>query len=379
VVWDDPLWKGEYPPGSDDWVTVPGFNPTDPPVPPTITLVYIASMNLYSKNYGTQAQGYANAPLAEQFIVINDGSGALTGLTATLASGAAFEINVPLSHSALSVGGIATLHVRPKAGLTAGTYTDTLVINATELAAPVNVSLTFVVTAPPSGISLTDTYLNNNFFMVAYADAAGNVSFTSSAGAKYALIIKRTQLTGDGGKGLMPPNQYGGTATAPSCGGSISSVGKFITVKFGYDSGANMNNNGKSMLAHQKIIDDWFNGTAGLVTADWLAPRIKAVAVPVRFPVGDANGYVQNATINNTGVSVPDPVSGTLKAFPLSAAEHNQWAKKIGGNIAQRYLLRSAASPTTMHFVELSPYAVSTDQRDSTIYAIRPALWIEIQ
>ena len=148
VVWDDPEWKGVHPPDSGIWVTIPDLDPTDPPGTPSVTTVYLINViSPTSTDFGTNNVGYSNAGLGHQFIAINDGNVGLTGVNAVLANGpaSAFVISVALNPSALTVKDVAIMLVRPKPGLAAGTYTDTLKFGANEIVGTVDVELTFVV------------------------------------------------------------------------------------------------------------------------------------------------------------------------------------------------------------------------------------------
>ena len=237
-----------------------------------------------------------------------------------------------------------------------------------------NYTKTFTITVTSGVIDPNDPNFTSQFCVVAYADASGNVDFniSSSAGKKYALISTKQILKGDGSS--MLAQNYGGTS-ATACAGQI---GIYIASSFGYDSGANMDTYGKSLLAINKIISDWFTGTAGLVT-EFCPQFIKDAAVKVSFPSGE---YVVDGTANNTGVSTPDPISGTLRAFALSAAEANQWTTRTsfptasGGQwLRSGSIVNAAAWAMTSNSILNS----TVPRGNASGAGIRPALWVKIQ
>jgi hypothetical protein len=79
----------------------------------------ITTFTAATAGYGVQA--------AQQFTITNADAEAITGLAAVL-GGENFEISTELSANALDSGGTATVSVRPKTGLSARTYTDTLTV-----------------------------------------------------------------------------------------------------------------------------------------------------------------------------------------------------------------------------------------------------------
>ena len=100
------------------------------------------------ENYGQQT--------AQQFTVTNTGESEITGLSASLSGGtaSAFEISAALSADTLNASGTAAVSVRPKTGLAANTYTDTLAITG-DNGISLTVSLSFMVNATSSPVRLT--------------------------------------------------------------------------------------------------------------------------------------------------------------------------------------------------------------------------------
>jgi hypothetical protein len=114
---------------------------------------YAAVIDPTDKTFTGAAVGYGAQP-AQTFTITNTGSARLTGLRATL-GGSDFQISSRLSSAAISVGGKATISVRPGTGLRAGTCTDILTITGNggfSLTAP----LSFTVTTTPTYRAVID-------------------------------------------------------------------------------------------------------------------------------------------------------------------------------------------------------------------------------
>jgi hypothetical protein len=150
---------------------------------------YIASINPESKTYTTATSGYSQQQ-AQEFTITNTGTGTVTGLSVVLTSGANFEISTALSASSLSAGGTATVSVRPKTGLAAGTYTDTLTITG-DNGISLTVSLSFTVNAAPS----TDKTLIN---ITAPSPITGVTNGTDKTASALGLPATVTLVTDDG-------------------------------------------------------------------------------------------------------------------------------------------------------------------------------------
>ncbi|MEL7566115.1 MAG: S-layer homology domain-containing protein [Dehalobacterium sp.] len=109
---------------------------------------YTASVSPTSKNFTAATAGYG-PQTAQEFTIENTGTGTITGLSASLADGTNFEISTVLSSDTLNPGGTATVSIRPKTGLAANTYTDTLTITGNN-GISLTVTLSFTVNAAPS-------------------------------------------------------------------------------------------------------------------------------------------------------------------------------------------------------------------------------------
>ncbi|MCL1857201.1 MAG: hypothetical protein FWF84_06155, partial [Kiritimatiellaeota bacterium] len=178
------------------------------------------------------------------------------------------------------------------------------------------------------GIALDDPALTSTFAVVAFANASGDVidweGLTPPVGTVYALIMTKDAIYGNC---TLQAKDYGGVGETP-LGDNMSG---YIHVYPGYDAGdPRADTFGQSMLAAQKLVDDWFDGTAGQVT-QWCPQAIRDAAVKVSFPIGDANGYFVDGSwsLSDTGVSVPSLSEGTLKAFLLSLDELGNWERQM--------------------------------------------------
>lgn len=86
-----------------------------------------ASSSPSAQTFAVVTAGYS--PITPQaFTITNTGTGELANLTAALGASSSFEICTSLSPSAIAIGGTASISVKPKDGLSAGTYTDNLTI-----------------------------------------------------------------------------------------------------------------------------------------------------------------------------------------------------------------------------------------------------------
>jgi uncharacterized repeat protein (TIGR02543 family) len=148
---------------------------------------YSANSDPAEKTFTAATQGYA-AQAAQEFVIWNTGTGALTNVTAALNKGTEssdFEISTALSGTTANVNGSVTVSVSPKTGRSAGTYTDTLTINATGLDNPIEVSLSFTVNAEATPVTFTAV------------QTGGSLSTADSTGIKLTFSSSVTELTAD--------------------------------------------------------------------------------------------------------------------------------------------------------------------------------------
>ena len=101
--------------------------------------VYKLSVNPTALDFGNTKAGYNEAPKAQKVTVTNEGN---TNVTLYVPSASNFKIG-KLSAAELAPGESCTFKIRPKDGLEAGSYTETITIdNEQNISAKVNVSFT---------------------------------------------------------------------------------------------------------------------------------------------------------------------------------------------------------------------------------------------
>ena len=135
---EDGLEPGEY----DETVTLS----TNQDISARLTLSYMVegdsavSLSTSALNFGTAQEGYAQ-PAAQTVTVTNTGD---TSVTLTQPAGISFTVG-SLSRTTLSAGQSAAFTVQPKAGLAAGTYSETISLRAGD-AGTVTLRASFTVT-----------------------------------------------------------------------------------------------------------------------------------------------------------------------------------------------------------------------------------------
>lgn len=101
--------------------------------------IYKLSVTPEELNFGKAKEGYSEAPEAQKVTVTNEGN---TNVTLNAPSGKNFKIG-KLSATELAPGESCTFKIRPKAGLKAGSYTESVVIdNEQQISAEVKVQFT---------------------------------------------------------------------------------------------------------------------------------------------------------------------------------------------------------------------------------------------
>lgn len=116
-------------------------------------LTYMASISPASKTFTAATAGYGQQT-SHEFTITNTGTCTITGLSASL-GGTDFEISSALSANSLSSSSTAAVSVRPKTGLAANTYTDTLTITGNN-GVSLTANLSFTVNAAiPTVTSVT--------------------------------------------------------------------------------------------------------------------------------------------------------------------------------------------------------------------------------
>ena len=105
--------------------------------------IYKLSVTPEELNFGKAKEGYSEAPEAQKVTVTNEGN---TNVTLNAPSGKNFKIG-KLSATELAPGESCTFKIRPKEGLKAGSYTESVVIdNEQQISAEVKVQFTVKAT-----------------------------------------------------------------------------------------------------------------------------------------------------------------------------------------------------------------------------------------
>ena len=105
--------------------------------------IYKLSVTPEELNFGKAKEGYGEAPKAQKVTVTNEGN---TNVTLNAPSGKNFKIG-KLSATELAPGESCTFKIRPKEGLKAGSYTESVVIdNEQQISAEVKVQFTVKAT-----------------------------------------------------------------------------------------------------------------------------------------------------------------------------------------------------------------------------------------
>jgi len=152
------------------------------------TYTYTATVDPTSKTFTAATVGYGDQT-AQEFTITNTGTGDLTNLSAVL-SGTNFEISTALSGDGVASGSTATISVRPKTGLSEGTYTDTLTITGdNSISLTVNLSFT-VSTENPSTYTITASAGSGGSISPSGSvsvSSGGSQTFTITANSNYSI------------------------------------------------------------------------------------------------------------------------------------------------------------------------------------------------
>jgi hypothetical protein len=142
----------------------------------TSTRTYTAAISPAEKTFAAAVRGYSTQT-AQTFTVTNTGSGTLAGLKAALGRSSQFEISLPLSAPTLAPGETATIGVRPRTGLSASTYTDTLTVTGNNRLS-LGASLRFTVTSAQTYTAVIDPPEKTFLSAIAGYDVQSPQTFT---------------------------------------------------------------------------------------------------------------------------------------------------------------------------------------------------------
>ncbi|MDO5111610.1 MAG: InlB B-repeat-containing protein [Clostridia bacterium] len=259
----------------------------------TITAVrqaYALSVSPGALSFDERTAGYADTdtPAAQTLTISNTGGETITG--AALSGGASYTIDgdFAASDGVIAGGGSATFSVRPKTGLTAGVYDETITVS-TDRGAYTAIPVTFTVNPPPA------------------ASIRGKTGITS--GAQTALTA-----TGSGGTGAL---DYSWTRTAAPDSAPPFSAPSGGTLDFALHTPGD--------YAYTFTATDQFGARATASATITVAPSTCAIAVSPganAFP-GRTAGYTaapaaKTFTVTNKGnrqITLTPPVSGASFAI----------------------------------------------------------------
>jgi len=269
-------------------------------------------LSVSSLTFDSVQEGYADAPAAQGVTVVATGK-------LTLSTSENFDLT--LSTTELGSGDAATLNVRPKAGLAAGTYNETITINGASL------SVSFTVTAPPAPVH-THTYnddqwnsdTNNHWKECTDSncpDKDGSIKDSaphSPEGTEWKCSVC--------GYSVDPTNTEIPTAATGLVYNGTEQTG--VAAGTGYTlSGDYKATNAGSYTATATLVDGyrWSNSTADPVTISWSIAKAD----------GEASVTLEDWNAGETA-SVPVPTSSTngiqnvTYAYKLKGADDSTYA-----------------------------------------------------
>ena len=147
---------------------------------------YTISADPASLDFGTEVEGYSPAPAAQTVTVTNTGN---LPVELTLPVNANFDITT-VDSTSLEPTESATVSIRPKTGLAAGTYNPTLSFT-TDHATSADVAVTFTVETPDYSIEASKTSLDFGTSVEGYspAPAAQTVVITNTGNLTVELTL----------------------------------------------------------------------------------------------------------------------------------------------------------------------------------------------
>lgn len=218
-------------------------------LPVTVYASYSSCALMGPNSFVTAPVGYADR-MPEIFSLFFGGvTSPITGLSASLGNGnnSAFEITTPLSLSdTINNSAVATISIRPKTGLSVGTYTDTLTFSADGNPNVINTELSFTVSAdsfictvsPPSSTFASDYqgYDNAAMAQIFTVSNTGTGTLTGLAASLQGGTTPGFEISTVLSSDSIAPS---GTATVSVCPKPGLSVGTYTdTLQITGDNGA---------------------------------------------------------------------------------------------------------------------------------------------
>lgn len=207
---------------------------TPTPEPTQIPAVSRVSADTGAADFGSVVEGYAEAPQAQTVTLTNEGDADAVLSEIYSDQGESRYFDVALSSQNISAnGGTATFTVRPKNGLSAGTYTEAFTVNDTTSGQGIVITATVTVNTASHSFGISTDTLDFASAKKGYSGVSaqqitvtnnGNVAETlTQPSAKYFTITASTGLT-------IQPGESAAFTVAPKDGLDVNNYQENITI-----------------------------------------------------------------------------------------------------------------------------------------------------
>lgn len=207
---------------------------TPTPEPTQIPAVSRVSADTGAADFGSVVEGYAEAPQAQTVTLTNEGDADAVLSEIYSDQGEIRYFDVALSSQNISAnGGTATFTVRPKNGLSAGTYTEAFTVNDTTSGQGIVITATVTVNTASHSFGISTDTLDFASAKKGYSGVSaqqitvtnnGNVAETlTQPSAKYFTITAFTGLT-------IQPGESAAFTVAPKDGLDVNNYQENITI-----------------------------------------------------------------------------------------------------------------------------------------------------
>ena len=207
---------------------------TPTPEPTQIPAVSRVSADTGAADFGSVVEGYAEAPQAQTVTLTNEGDADAVLSEIYSDQGEIRYFDVALSSQNISAnGGTATFTVRPKNGLSAGTYTEAFTVNDTTSGQGIVITATVTVNTASHSFGISTDTLDFASAKKGYSGVSaqqitvtnnGNVAETlTQPSAKYFTITASTGLT-------IQPGESAVFTVAPKDGLDVNNYQENITI-----------------------------------------------------------------------------------------------------------------------------------------------------
>ena len=207
---------------------------TPTPEPTQIPAVSRVSADTGAADFGSVVEGYAEAPQAQTVTLTNEGDADAVLSEIYSDQGEIRYFDVALSSQNISAnGGTATFTVRPKNGLSAGTYTEAFTVNDTTSGQGIVITATVTVNTASHSLGISTDTLDFASAKKGYSGVSaqqitvtnnGNVAETlTQPSAKYFTITASTGLT-------IQPGESAAFTVAPKGGLDVNNYQENITI-----------------------------------------------------------------------------------------------------------------------------------------------------